>query len=50
MEEETDYFERITRSEATEQEHVIRSKEFATFLLSNPEKRLCSHIFPSFNF
>ena len=38
MEEETDYFERITRSEATEQEHVIRSKEFATFLLSNPEK------------
>lgn len=38
MEEETDYFERITRSEATEQEHVIRSKEFATFLLGNPEK------------
>ena len=37
MEEETDYFERITRSEATEQ-NVIRSKEFATFLLSNPEK------------
>ena len=31
MEEETDYFERITRSEATEQEHVIRSKEFERF-------------------
>ncbi|MGO0288895.1 UvrD-helicase domain-containing protein, partial [Enterococcus faecalis] len=51
MEEETDYFERITRSEATEQEHVIRSKEFATFLLSNPEKAVVQpHFFRPLTF
>ncbi|EGO5849412.1 UvrD-helicase domain-containing protein [Enterococcus faecalis] len=51
MEEETDYFERITRSESTEQEHVIRSKEFATFLLSNPEKAVVQpHFFRPLTF
>ncbi|MGL9921273.1 DNA helicase II/ATP-dependent DNA helicase PcrA [Enterococcus sp. DIV1758] len=51
MEEETDYFERITRSEVTEQEHVIRSKEFATFLLSNPEKAVVQpHFFRPLTF
>lgn len=51
MEEETDYFERITRSEATEQEHVIRSKEFATSLLSNPEKAVVQpHFFRPLTF
>lgn len=51
IEEETDYFERITRSEATEQEHVIRSKEFATFLLSNPEKAVVQpHFFRPLTF